>query len=65
MKSKNKKKQNIKITPSAIIGLIIGILMIVGGIYTVGIYGGYSGYYFAALGICCIVLIIVILLLRR
>jgi len=65
VKSKNRKKQSIKITPSTIAGLLMGTLMIAAGIYTVVTYGGYSGYYFAGLGIFCIVLIFVILLTRR
>ncbi len=60
-----KKKKNIELTPSVIIGLLIGLILIAGGLYRVFAHGGYEGYYGAAMGILFIGLIFAVLWSRN
>jgi len=57
---KKKPRARVKITASVLVGLMMGFLLIVGGLYQSLVQGGYFGYYAVALGICFMGLVVLI-----
>ena len=49
-----------KTTPSAIVGMIFGLLLIAGGLYIAIARGEYTGHATVGLGLCLMILIAVI-----
>ncbi len=54
------KKNKIKITPAAILGIIFALLIIGAGFYICIVRGEYAGYPTIGLGLCLITLIVII-----
>ncbi|MDM8525006.1 hypothetical protein QUF80_16670 [Desulfococcaceae bacterium HSG8] len=59
-RKKINKKRRIKITPSSIVGVLLGLLLMGGGIYIGFFNGEYFGYFSIALGLFLIILVIIV-----